>query len=419
MIISPCFRGFQSSNCLIRYAFLRVSRNGRNFSLSSILQKLGPVPKMSGVSNSELRERLERFREVAVLPRHLAKNQQALVYNKKYASTLENENIVAKIAGENFRLKHINVIKDIPRIKLFLYDILPLMKDKEDWQVLPNVLHGLKNTGFKMKLPIAEKLVRTACINGRQNVILECLRRNKDTGMDLSNPIFTKTVLFWICFKAFEQDKTIESISKSLSMAEQILEMLEDEKYTGSKYRDISTHQRNHPEVIGIPLCIATLLASRFKDNKDKDLQVTKYATEFTLKSVAMPLPSSSNDLEQARTVQELENHVKALRNTDKAQELTKAIKSRNYEREILRSQIAKWLQWLMLNILVAKGIRLALTILPPTFQHKLQLQERLAGLQKDVERIESVWREVHSIQGKNPQSFVMSKLLRFDINEM
>ncbi|RKF57574.1 hypothetical protein OnM2_073055 [Erysiphe neolycopersici] len=423
MNISQCFGGFRSSRNVFQYACLRRPRNGQKLSTSLVLQKLGlqdvsdsrPVPKMSGVSNSELGERLEKFREVAVLPRHLAKNQQVLVYNKKYASMLENEKIIARIAGEEFRLKYINVIKDIPRMKMFLYDILPLMKEKEDWRVLPNILHGLKNTGFKLKLPIAEKLVRTACINGRQNVILECLRRTKDTGMDLSQPNFTKTVLFWICFKAIEQDQSIECVSKSLSMAEQILEMLEDEKYTGSKYKDVSTHQRNHPEILGIPLCIAAFRASKFKDNKDKDFQVAKYATEFVCKSVATPLLPSSDTITQAQTVQDLENKVKNLRNTQKDQELTKAIKSRNYEREILKSRIAKLLHWLMINILVVKGIRLALPILGPTFQHKQQLQERLAELEKNNESIQSVWREVHTIQGKDPQSFIMSKLLRLD----
>ncbi|POS88036.1 hypothetical protein EPUL_000645 [Erysiphe pulchra] len=419
MNIPKCFGGFRSSRNTFQYAYIQISRKGQKLSTSSVLQKLGPVPKMSGVLNSELEERLEKFRAVAVLPRHLAKNQQVLVYNKKYASMLENEKITARIAGEEFRLKYINVIKDIPRIKMFLYDILPLMKDKEDWRVLPNVLHGLKNTGFKMKLPIAEKLVRTACINGRQNVILECLRRTKDTGMDLSHPNFTKTVLFWICFKAFEQDKSIECVSKSLSMAEQILEMLEDEKYTGSKYKNISIHQRNHPEILGIPLCIAALRASKFKDNKDKDLRVAKYATEFVCKSIATPLLPTSNDVRQAQTVQDLENMVKNLRNTQKDEELTKAIKSRNYEREILQSQIAKWLHWLMLNILVVKGIRLALPILDSTFQHKQQLQEKLADLEENIESIQSVWREVHAIQGKDPQSFTLSKLLRLDVNEM
>lgn len=374
---------------------------------------------MSGVSNSELQQRLEKFREIAVLPRHLAKNQQVLVYNKKYASMLENEKVIARIAGEEFRLKHINVIKDVPRLKMFLYDILPLMKEKEDWRVLPNVLHGLKNTGFKMKLPIAEKIVRTACVNGYQNVILECLRRTKETGMDLCHPNFTKTVLFWICFKAFEQDQSIECVSKSLSMAEQILEMLEDEKYTGSKYKDVSTHQRNHPETLGIPLCIAALRASKFKDNKDKDFRVAKYATEFVCKSVATPSLANSDDVKQAQTVQDLENKVKNLMNTQKDEELKKVIKRRNYEREILLSQIAKWMHWLMLNMLVVKGIRLALPILGPNFQHNQLLQERLKDLDKNIENTQSVWREIYAIQGKDPQSFVISKLLRLDVNEM
>ncbi|RKF76374.1 hypothetical protein GcM3_079009 [Golovinomyces cichoracearum] len=413
-----CPGGLRSAVYTPRNVCFYVYRKMRMFSTSLNLKRLGAVPKMSGVSNPELQERLTKFREVAVLPKHLAKNQQDLVFNKRFASMLENEKVIANISGEEFRLKHINVLNDIPRIKLFLNDILPLMKEKEDWSVLPNVLQGLKNTGFKMKLPIAEKVVRLAGINGRQNVILECLRRTKHTGMNLNDPDFTKTVLFWIHFKAVENDKTVECISKSLSMAEQILEMLEDEKFTGTRYNDTGSHQLNHPEILGVPLSIAALKASKFKDGKDKNGLVAKYATQFVCKSMITPLPSRNDEIEQAKKVKELEDLVENLKKAKNSEELIKATKSRNFEREALRSKMAKWLHWMMLNTVVVNGIKKALPILDTSFQHKPLLVSRLVKLEKQVAHMESLWREVHAVRGKDPQRFIMSKLLQLNLNE-
>lgn len=366
---------------------------------------------MSGVSNPVLQEKLTKFRENAVLPRHLAKNQQDLVLKKKHASMLETEKVMANISGEEFRLKHIDLVKDVPRVKLFINDILPLMKEKNDWHVLPNVLQGLKTVGFQMKLPVAEKIVRTAGLNGQQNVILECLRRTKDTGMNLNNPILTKTVLFWIFYKAHELDETVECIKKSLSMAEQVLTMLEDIDFTGKRFQDNSTHQRNHSETLGIPLSIAALLVSKSKSGKDKNGIVAKYATQFVKKSLVTPSPNLTGAINEAKRVCELGALIETHLKTQNLEEAANTRKMRNIEREKLGSRLAQWIHYMLLNNAIITGIKTSLPLLDSTFEYKTSLEERLLGLEKSVSEVESAWRELYSTQGKQPKSFLLSKI--------
>ncbi|KAI0995747.1 hypothetical protein K3495_g12433 [Podosphaera aphanis] len=389
------------------------SAGRRSFSTGLILRKLGPVPKMSGVKNPELQEILTRFRQNAVLPKHLAKNQQDLVYKKKYITMLQNENVTANISGEKFRLQHVDVIKDRPRLKLFVIDILPLMREKEDWAVLPNVLHALKNIGFKVTPPVAEKIARKAGIAGQQNVILECLRRTKDTGMSLMEPHFTQIVLYWIQYKAAELDQTAASMTKTLSFSEQILEMLENPLFTGNRFLDSNDHQRNLPETIGLVLNIAAMRATKFEGGTDKDGLVAKYATQFVTKSHATPPPSPDKAVERAQILIKLTQSVEKLKKTGNVDELAKAKKEMICEKNHLLKMTAKFVHWMMLNAQIINGLKLALSVLGPDYEHRLPLSDRLAGLEANFSQVEAVWNQVNITQGKESSNFNTYKLLQ------
>ncbi|CCU83008.1 hypothetical protein BGHDH14_bgh00271 [Blumeria hordei DH14] len=363
---------------------------------------------MSVVANPELQDLLTRFRENAVLPKHLTKYQQDLVYKKKHQSKLESENVTANIGEEEFILKHIDIKKDIPRLKLLISDVLGLIKNKEDWAVIPNVLHGLKNTGFKIKLPIAEKIVRKAGLAGKQNVTLECLRRTNNTGIDLSDAGLTKNVMFWIYFKASQQDETLESINKTISMAEQLLDMLEDEKFTGKRYLDTSKDYRNLPEILGMMVAIVALRASKFQEGVDRDGKVKKYCTEFVIKSAATLPPSTINGVEEAQNLV----NPKTPTETNTTSSDTEDVINSNKKQKTLNQRISQWMSWMMHNTQITKGIKLALPILDVNFEHTTLLRERLASLEAEISKVESVWKEVHVVQGKQPKDFDVSTLV-------
>lgn len=363
---------------------------------------------MTDVTNPELQDLLTRFRENAVLPKHLNNYQQDLVYKNKHKSKLESENVIANIGGEEFKLKHIDVKKDIPRLRLLISDVLNLINNKEDWAVIPNVLHGLKNTGFKIKLPIAEKIVRRAGLAGRQNVTLECLRRTINTGMDLSDAGLSKNVMFWIYFKAAEQDETYESINKTLSMAEQVLDMFEDEKFTGKRFLDSSNDYRNLPEILGLVVAIAALRASRFQEGTDRDGKVKRYCTEFVIKSIPTAPPSTVDGVSEAQSLVELQTPIET--NTTSSDRQDSVII--NKKQKALKQRVSQWMSWMMHNTQITKGIKLALPMLDANSEQTILLRERLASLEADISQVESVWKEVHAVQGKQPKDFDISTLV-------
>ena len=115
------------------------------------------------------------------MPAHLSKEQKNLIYKTKYENFLLTEPVTATISGENFTLQ---TLRRLPSANKGLFTAIKLMKkNKKDWDNLPNLLQGLKNAGLDTKkLLIKKKILIRATSAGRQEVVLECLRRVADTG---------------------------------------------------------------------------------------------------------------------------------------------------------------------------------------------------------------------------------------------
>ncbi|KAH6707538.1 hypothetical protein BKA61DRAFT_557960 [Leptodontidium sp. MPI-SDFR-AT-0119] len=271
-------RAFRCSECAVRIPGRGISIQQRTFSSSSIRQKHGAVPAFTEVSSPELQDLLTKLRERLFLPAHLSKGQQDLIFKPKYEKSLEVEPVTAIIAGEEFRLKHINIVKDVPGTTKSLRRALKLMKEKRDWDNLPNLLRGLRTVGFRFGRIRPETLVRKAGSAGRQDVILECLRRADETGLTLTDPLFVVQVFFWIQQKAMASNWDAEETKKALHWAEMVKEMMEDPKHhapEGSK----SVAQLH--EVNGILLELAAVRAVKQQGGKDGEGKVEKYALEL------------------------------------------------------------------------------------------------------------------------------------------
>jgi hypothetical protein len=215
-------------------------------------------------------------RENVFLPAHLSKPHQTLVFGARHRKVLEDDPLTIEVSGENFRLKHINRTKDQPGTVESLLKLISLMKDKKDWDNLPIFLEGLRIAGRKLKPQYWEKLVRKAGQAGQQRTILECARRASRTGFVLKGLNLVREVMWWTQHRALSAGWTAQSTKKALTMAEQIADLLEDEKHCGGTFIS-ALDPRARPEVVGVLLQLAAAHA-KLSDGKDRDGKVDIYA---------------------------------------------------------------------------------------------------------------------------------------------
>lgn len=190
---------------------------------------------------------------------------------------LEDDPVTVEIAGEEFRLKHIDRTKDQPSTIKGLLEIIANMKDKKDWNNLPVLLEGLKIAGRKVKPQYLEKLVRKAGQAGRQDAIFECARQVAKTGFVLKDLELVRQVFFWIQHKTMPDGRYVRSQTRALRIAEQTALLMEEERHSGGVVRG-NTDPRVRPEVIGVLLQLAVRTCRLTLNGEDKDGKVEIYA---------------------------------------------------------------------------------------------------------------------------------------------
>jgi hypothetical protein len=265
-------RSFTSSNPRRKHG-KRVLNSRR---LWEYTDSIGAVPTFTEVSTPELQDLLSTMRQNVFLPAHLSKPHQALVFGARHRKLLEDDPVTVEVAGENFQLKHIDRMKDQPGSIDSLLKAVSLMKEKKDWDNLPILLEGLRIAGRKLKPQYWEKLVRKAGQAGQQSTILECVRRASRTGFVLKDLNLVREIMWWIQYKALSTGWTAQSTRKGLAMAEQIVDLLEDEKHCGGTFL-CNSDPRARPEVAGILLQLAAS-HSKLTGGKDEDRKVEIYS---------------------------------------------------------------------------------------------------------------------------------------------
>lgn len=256
----------------------RQGRSSARIHKEHLLIQLGAVPKFQPTSSPELDILLSTFRDNVFLPAHLSKQHLKLVYGTKYQKDLETTPVMVNVAGEEFRLKHIDRTKDLPNQRKGIREALRLM-EKKDWDNFPLILEGLTSAGRRLNANDVEKYIRSAGRAGRQDVVVESVRRVAKTGLRIDTRTIAKKVMWWIQYRALANDFSPAETKKALSMAEQVAVLMEDEKHAGGRVVD-SEDPRTSPEVIGNLLELSAANAKQH-GGKDEDGSVEKYAKKL------------------------------------------------------------------------------------------------------------------------------------------
>ncbi len=248
-------------------------------------------------SSAELNDLLSEIRQKIMLPSHLSKQHQKLIYKKRYENELLTEPVIATIANEDFQLQHIDKRKNLPSQKKALFEAMSLMKEKKDWGNLPNLLAGLKLAGVNTsKLSVKNRILSLARKAGRHEVILECLLRAEDTGMQLKEPQFVTSVMRALQQRAFDTDWHEHELAKALKWAELVVVMMEEAKHAGSRILAGKDDPRLQPQLIGILLELASVKAVKHLEGRDVDGKVAEYSTRLLGTPLDFEPPASERE---------------------------------------------------------------------------------------------------------------------------
>jgi hypothetical protein len=207
-----------------------------------------------------------------LLPLHLTKEQEKLVYTQEARAKLEAEPVEITLGDVTLPLEHIDRNHLPDRFKTFK-EVIMKSETKEDWENVVRMLEGMENAGIKVKQNRQEMVVRQLNLHGMQHLVLKALQRPKATGVRLSSWGVLVQVLRSVHDKAaladWEKDETI----KALRLAKQVVELMDDEEHCGGQPRGEMKSEgdfRGKPVVVALPTELAAVLAEKHAGDKEE-----------------------------------------------------------------------------------------------------------------------------------------------------
>ncbi|KAH7079461.1 hypothetical protein FB567DRAFT_122708 [Paraphoma chrysanthemicola] len=260
-IRSSCQAALRSSSEVCIFA----NGSRRAFSISSARSK-GALPVFLTPSNSELSSLLSTFNSKVLLPYHLTKEQQELVYSQANKAKLEAEPVDITLGDVTLPLEHINRLR-LPKRWPTFKQIVTKSETRDDWENVVRALEGFQNAGIEVKTDRKEMVIRYLNANGMQHLVLKALQRPKATGLSMREGRVLLAVLRGIHDMAALADWDEEQTSKALRWAKQVAELLEEEDHHATQSRGELVSEkdlRGKPAVVAVPTEMAAVLADRY-----------------------------------------------------------------------------------------------------------------------------------------------------------
>jgi hypothetical protein len=238
------------------------------------------LPEYYESSSPELDTILTQINSKILFPQHLNHEQRLLVYKKKNIPRLTNEPLYAQIGSVDQQLEPLDIRKDVPNQWEMIKQAVELSKEQDDWENLVKMLEGFHRAGIKIKTSRVLKIIRRANEAGMQHIVLAALQQAATTGVTLRSPAVLEVVMTGIHKKAAEAEWSKAGTKKALSLAEQVVELMEMPAHIKTD-RAAAVDPRSSPLVISLPLELAATRAALHLDGKDVDGKVAKYAVRL------------------------------------------------------------------------------------------------------------------------------------------
>jgi hypothetical protein len=243
--------------------------------LRIIANLLGVVPVFEKSSSTELDDLLTVIRETIIMPGYLSKTQQDLIYQPKHRQMLINDEVIANIGGEKFRLKYLDTQHVRPSPKRALIKAIKCFKD-EDIAMLPRLLEGINKSHTKVmtRAQVVRLIIEKLMLGKREDILVQLMQQADSTGFRLRNEMCARIIMLKFLEKAQDSEGG-QATSKALKWAETTLENLDDPKHAIGQ-SDLPD-PRYEPEVIAPVVELAALQAKQSGDAEDL-AKVDRYA---------------------------------------------------------------------------------------------------------------------------------------------
>lgn len=257
----------------------------------------GSLPSFQHTSSPELDNLLETFRSNVFLPAHLRKAQRDIIYRPKNHHLLSTEEpATVAIGDEVLQLRPLNRMRDEPLTRTSIIKILQLMREAKNWQNLAPFLIGLRNSQRVLRQPHLEKMVRTACEQGNEGAIMECLRQSEKTGVELWQVGVAVELMWRAMGRAIEGNWTEEAVDRGLRLADSLWIMMQDPKHANEQLLDPT----QCPETVGVMVQLHAAKAVMFHEQKDIHGKVVEYTQRLLALWEKMNFPNSDSDVRTA-----------------------------------------------------------------------------------------------------------------------
>ena len=195
----------------------------------------------------------------------------------KFTEQLSSDPVTVDIGEEKVELFHFDPTIDAPNINKSLISIVRLMKEKRDWQILPDFLEELHKAKHRLKPHQWEFIVRRANHLGMQGAITTCIIRAHKTGLVLRSPELVRQVMWGGYLLMRQGDWTEEAINIALAYTERIARLLDSPSHCGQGVPRVKD-PRIQSDIIGLLLLLAAVRADRHHGGRDEDGKVAKYS---------------------------------------------------------------------------------------------------------------------------------------------
>ena len=236
------------------------------------------IPSFTTSTSTELNDLFYKIRTRLILPRRLSPEQKALIYKTSKIHVLKEEGIAVTVAGERFKLEHIDRTVDIPDRKK-IFDTAIKTMQPGDWDNFPSLCQAYLELMGRLPTVWIRKAIKSAAEAGRLDIILEAARRGHRTGFLLYRKQSVRQAMLCIRQEALDRKWDSTSLKKALTRAEMLVELLDHEDHCGDiQYAKAAHNPRACCDVVATVLELAAIRDLKYLGGEDRDGKVLTYA---------------------------------------------------------------------------------------------------------------------------------------------
>lgn len=235
---------------------------------------LGSLPTFQDTYSDELDELLSKFRSNVFLPAYLPKVQRDLVYRRKNKHLLTgDEPATVRIGDEVLQMVPLDRMRDEPKMRTSLHRIIQLMREIRDYRNLTPFMIGCRNSRRLLTRNFIERAVRTACEQGEEVAIMDCLKPAEKTGLKLCHYNIAETLISRATWIAVDHDWTEQGVQEALDFAESLWIMMQDPKQIEAR----KPNPMNNLTVVGVMVQLHAVKALKFNGQEGAPGEVVEY----------------------------------------------------------------------------------------------------------------------------------------------